>query len=77
MEKCILTFNAIGENSRVYKLYVYQRFVEYHTSTSSGSAPGAKRIVLSDGRPVNRKEKGKYEISDTHEILTSDTPEAP
>ena len=71
-------FTARSDDGRQYTIYIYTEY----TNAGSRDDPhavleGLKELVLSDGSPVNRRDKGVYEIVGTGITLRSDSPDAP
>jgi len=78
MESLVQSFEATDDQGNAYTLHVYQGQILTPTRGDSGAAlPGWKRILTTDGRPVNRRGKGEYEIAGSRQILRSADPNAP
>ena len=73
------SFDAYDEHGAAYTLDVYVDIIAAGTLVD----PNAERrslqpsILTGRGQPVNRLEKGRYQVVVTGEILVSDDPDAP
>jgi len=74
MEEHVQTFIARDTAGRNIVLQVWRQ-VE---SNGAGELHASgTRITTHDGRSVERKDKGRYELLPTHEPIRSDAPDAP
>ena len=72
------SFIAVDEGGTEYQLHILSEIIDAGTKDDpDAELEGLKRIQTDDGRLVNHKGKGKYEIVESGEILTSGDPEAP
>jgi len=73
------TFAAAGNDGQQYTIYEFTEIVAVPTTGNpGGERPGIRSLQLSTGEPVNRMDKGKYEIMSSVNIpITSDDPNAP
>lgn len=67
------TFAAHTEDGHQVTIHEITEFLEVGTPDETS---GLAELLTDDGRPVNRIEKGKYQLVATGEILTSDDPNA-
>jgi hypothetical protein len=69
------TFTALGNDHQVYTIYELTHFQETRSYNNplTTEIPGSRGFLTSDGEPVDRKEKGVYQIVNTGVILRSDT----
>jgi hypothetical protein len=67
---------AVGSNGRRQVLNVWGRRINTSTLQGRSSIEGLSEIRTVDDRAVNRLEKGRYQIVQTGEILTSNDPNA-
>ena len=72
------TFTARGDDGREYTVYIRRTPSKNVGSRDDLGAmlEGINSYELSDGSPVNRRDKGVYEIVSTGVILRSDSPDA-
>jgi hypothetical protein len=78
MERLVQTFDAQTDEGHVYTLHVCQKCIEVPTRADPNAVcPALKSIRTSDGKSVNRLDRGKYQIVETGIILHSDSPDAP
>ena len=73
MEERVQTFLAKDSNGHRVVLSVWREVC----SLNGQLTPGATRIATRDGRTVERKEKGQYELAETRERIIADSPDAP
>jgi hypothetical protein len=59
-----------------YYLHVFTEYADASDSGGPGEIPVRAIIKTQDGQPVNRQDKGKYEIAATGLELTSTDPAA-
>jgi hypothetical protein len=71
------TFKANGADGSIRTINILTDYVEAASRPGSLEARGHRRLATSDGLSINRLDKGRYQIVQTGEILTSDSPEAP
>jgi hypothetical protein len=73
------TFTAQDENGKSYTIYVYSRVFDYESSHGHQKVEGVSNLRTSDGDPVRRIDKGKYQLDNgfTRVDLVSDDPDAP
>lgn len=77
MRKKTRNFIATDSEGKEYKIFIY---IDYYKANSfdkpNDVVQGPKTLETSDGRKVNRIEKGKYQIVPTGTILLSKSPDA-
>ena len=72
------SFPAQDQEGKTHRLEVFVEILDVGIhGNSNAEIEGSMSIKTSGGHSVNRLEKGKYEIVQSGEILTSDDPEAP
>ena len=72
------SFNARTDDGQTIELMVHQDEIDAGTMDNpSAKIPGQKIILTVDGASVNHLDKGKYQIVQTGEILSSNDPNAP
>ena len=78
MKRLIETNRFLATNSEGKRIEVIEatEFIPYRTNTGSGETPGRKSYKTLSGRHLNWIERGRYQVFDTGEILTSDAPNA-
>ncbi len=72
-------FIAYRADGSPVNLRVFTEYIDVSTMNSVGpeKIEGLKSIEDENGNSVNRISKGKYKTLFTHEILSSDAPDAP
>jgi hypothetical protein len=73
MEQPIQTFVGMDSNGQSVVLQVWREM----RSVDGSLEPGMTRIATRDGRSVERKHRGFYEITESRELIVSDWPDAP
>jgi len=69
-EEIIGRFKAVDdETGKVYKVLVYQNFIEHMNKGGCVRVPGMKRFATSTGLSVNRIDDQTFEIFDTGQRL--------
>jgi hypothetical protein len=72
------SFVAVGEDGTEQTIHIYTHIIDAGTRANPyAELQGLKELRTEDGGAVNRIEKGKYQVVQTDEILTSDDPNAP
>ncbi len=72
------SFDAIDEDGNAHTLHCYQEMIDAGTfDNPNATIPGLMEIETDDGRKVNHKGKGEYEIVQTGQILRTSDPDAP
>ncbi len=72
------SFIAVDEDGHEHRLHVLVEIIDAGSKDDTNAElEGLKRLQTDDGRPVNRRGKGKYEIVESGKVLTSDDPSAP
>lgn len=72
------SFSAQDDTGKAYILHVYVDILDAGTfDNPTATIEGLKSLQTSDGEPVNRLEKGRYEIVRTGQQLNSSEPDAP
>ncbi len=72
------SFVATDENGDEHTVFVFSEYNVIRDRGAKRRVPGLKSLQLSDGRHVNRVDKGHYELVDTPMVkLTSNNPSAP
>lgn len=75
--KEVQRFKAQGADGKQIELVLSVDMVVDRTRAGTSKSAGMKTIKTTDGRSVNRKAQGRYELVATGQILTSDDPNAP
>ena len=71
------TFRAVDKDGKKYTIHEFTNIIDVATRENpGGEAEGTKFLRTSDGKHVNRMEKGKYEMVFPPTSLTSDDPNA-
>ncbi len=65
------SFVAYREDGGEVTIDEFRDFNEVSTTDSIDEIPGMKMLMTNDGQHVNRIGKGKYQIVETGQILTS------
>ena len=73
MEEQVQSFMAKDAAGQTIVLNVWREVC----SVEGSLEPGTTRIATRDGRTVERKGRGQYEVVQTHEQYVSDQPDAP
>jgi len=72
------SFTAVDEEGHEHTIHIYVDVVDAATmGDPNAEIEGLKSLKTEDGGNVNRLEKGKYQIVQTGQILTSGDPAAP
>ena len=74
MEEHVQTF--IGRNTAGQNV-VLQVWRQIDSNGAGELHAGPIRIALQDGRTLERKDKGRYELLPTRETISCDAPDAP
>jgi hypothetical protein len=69
-------FPAVDDAGRRYTIEVWTEFLRSENFEGSGEVEGMKQLRTSDGRSLNRLDKGEYVIRLTGERLHSTAPNA-
>jgi hypothetical protein len=77
MERLTESFVATGERTGKCTVNIYTKFVNTSTHDGQSEMATTKRLTTSDGRVLNYKGKGLYQVVDTGEMLKSADPKAP
>jgi hypothetical protein len=78
MKRITRMFRAQGDDHKSYTIYEYTDFTTLAPhDDSTAEIPGLKELLISDGTPVDYKEKGVYQIVTTSVILRCNAPSAP
>lgn len=76
MKKLTGTFTAHDDFGRDYTIHIYTTYIDARSHTNQhGMTEGLKELITDSGDPVNREEKGVYELNGR--VLRSDDPDAP
>ena len=74
-------FKARDNAGRSYRVIVFQQIIDAGTTihdNQRAEVPGMKVLRTEDGRDVNKRGRGEYEILDRSRIrITSNDPSAP
>lgn len=63
-------FNVRSDNGTIYNVIEYQEMVSFaHHQDANAEKPGMKRLVTSDGSPVNFIDNETFMIASTGEIV--------
>jgi hypothetical protein len=73
IEREVSRFRARADNGRVYTVIEYQEMIKIDEIRPRGDPtpwhPGAKRLALIDGSPVNQLDPGTFQIVHTNQII--------
>ena len=77
-EDYVGSFRCQKDDGQEVVIDIYQDIIDAATRDQpTAEIGGPKSLRTQDGLTVNRLEKGRYEIVQTGEVLTSDDPNAP
>lgn len=70
-------FEASDANGNSFTIIEFTEFIEVSTRGGTQTVAGKKSLRTTDGQPVNRLAKGKYQLPLLGLDLHSDDPDAP
>ena len=71
-------FEAFDANGNSFTIIETTEFIEVSNRGGTQTIPGKKSLRTTDGQPVNRHVKGKYQLPLLNNLdLHSDNPDAP
>jgi hypothetical protein len=72
------SFTAVGDDGSPVMVDIFTEIVDVGTfGNPDAEMEGLKRLLTADGHHVNRLDKGKYQVVNTGQHLSSTDPNAP
>jgi len=76
--QCIGSFQAYAQDGKACTIEIWTHFEAVHDRERARIEPGLLRLTTTDGRAVNRIDRGDYRLIDSpYTRLSSDDPNAP